>query len=58
MVFWGIKLLLCNRWKSEKTSTVEKFQCYLFAKKKAKFKIYETLKVNLIYIDLMVVSQP
>ena len=30
MVFWDIKLL-CNRWKFEKTSTVEKFQCRSFA---------------------------
>ena len=46
MVFWGIKSL-CKRSKFEKTSTVEKFQCCSFAKYKIKFKIYETMKVNL-----------
>ena len=56
-MFWGIKLL-CNRGKLEKISTVEKSQCCSFANKKVKFKIYETVKVNLIWIDLIVVSQP
>ena len=45
MVFWGI-ILLCNRRKFEKTSTVEKFQCCSFEKKTAKFKINETVKVK------------
>ena len=30
-----------------KATTVEKFKCCPFAKKKATFKIYETVKVNL-----------
>ena len=47
----------CNRWKFEKISTLEKLQCCSFVKKKVKFKIYETVKVNLIQIDLMVVNQ-
>ena len=58
MVFWGIKFL-CNWWKFEKTNTVEKFQCCSFAENiQVKFNIYETVKVNLMQIDLMVVSQP
>ena len=32
----------------EKASTAEKFKCCSFAKQKAKVKIYETMKVNLI----------
>ena len=31
-----------------KASTAEKFKCCSFAKQKAKVKIYETMKVNLI----------
>ena len=47
MVFRVIKLL-CNWWKFEKAITTEKFQYCSFAKKNVKFKIYETVKVNLI----------
>ena len=57
MVFCGIKWL-CNRWKFEKASTAEKFNWCTFAKKKVKFNIHETMEVNIIYIDLMAVSQP
>ena len=46
-VFGGIKSL-CNSLKFENASTVEKFQCYSFAKEKVEFNIYETVEVNLI----------
>ena len=57
MVLWVIKLL-CNKSKFEKTTIVEKFQYCSFTKKKVKFKIYENVKVNLTYIDLLLVRQP
>ena len=50
--------MVCNSWTFEKTSTVEKIQCFSFAKKKVNLKIYEIVKVNLMSIYLMVVSQP
>ena len=42
----GDSNMFCNRWKFEKTCTVEKVQYWKFAKKRAEVKIYETVKVN------------